>query len=178
MSALETARLRLRLLREDGEGDAALYVQLYGDDAVMRHIVAPLAPERAGQAFARACRHNRATRPGHRTWRVDDRVDGAGLGIVALQRAGGAAEIGVVLRESAWGHGIGREALVGVLGLAFSDLGLALVYGERPDDGQARLVDRMFGPLGLARVPASPGKARWELPVGRWAAAQAEHEEV
>ena len=178
MSTLDTARLRLRLLHEDAEDDAALYIALYTKASVMQWIAPPLSVDAAHAAFGRACRHNRATRPGHRTWRVDEHVNGAGLGITALQRHGDAAEIGVVLREVAWGRGIGREALAAVLRHAFADLGLTLVYGERPDDGQARRVDRMFAPLGLARVGASPGTARWELPSGRWAAAQPEPEEV
>lgn len=179
MSMLETARLRLRPLHEDADDDAALYVHLYTDAAVMRHIAAPLAAEVAAQAFARASRHNHAARPGHRTWRIDDRATGADLGIAALQRAGDVAEIGVVLREAAWGRGLGREAIAAVLDQAFATPGLALVYGERPDDAQARLVDRMFAPLGLRRVtPPAAGRARWELPRQRWSAPLAEREEV
>lgn len=173
---LETARLRLRLLHEEGDGDAALYVHLYTDAAVMRHIATPLATDVARQAFARACRHNRASRPGHRTWRIDDRADGHALGIAALQRAGEEAEIGVVLREPVWGRGLGREALAGVLDHGFGQLGLEFIYGERPDDAQARLVDRMFAPLDLQRVaPPAPARARWELPRARWSAARAGH---
>jgi RimJ/RimL family protein N-acetyltransferase len=168
VSVLETPRLRLRLLHEEGEGDVALYVHLYTDSAVMRCIAPPFDSAVAADAFARACRHNRAGRPGHRTWRIDDRATGDDLGIAALQRAGDAAELGVVLREAAWGRGIGREALGAVLDHAFAGLGLALVFGERPDDDQARRVDRMFAPLGLRRVVAPSGRARWELPRARW----------
>lgn len=168
MSVLETPRLRLRLLHEDADGDAALHVQLYTDAAVMQHIATPLAADAAAQAFARACRHNRAARPGHRTWRIDG-ADGEPLGIAALQRQGDAAEIGVVLREAAWGRGLAREALGAVLAHGFDAMQLALVYGERPDDGQAMLVDRMFAPLGLHRVPPpKAGTARWELQRARW----------
>jgi RimJ/RimL family protein N-acetyltransferase len=166
---LETPRLRLRLLHEEADGDAALYVHLYTDAAVMQWIAPPLGIDAATNAFGRACRHNRAARPGHRTWRIDD-CKGGDLGIAALLRDGDAAEIGVVLREGAWGNGLAREALGGVLAHAFDHLGLALVYGERPDDAQARLVDRMFAPLGLHRAPARvSGQARWELPRARWA---------
>jgi RimJ/RimL family protein N-acetyltransferase len=166
---LETERLRLRLLHEDADGDAALYRHLYTDTAVMQWIAPPLGIDVAKAAFGRACRHNRAARPGHRTWRIDGR-DGTDLGIAALRRDGGAAEIGVVLRESAWGRGLAREALGAVLAHAFDVMALVLVYGERPDDGQALLVDRMFAPLGLHRVPPRrAGHARWELPRTRWA---------
>jgi RimJ/RimL family protein N-acetyltransferase len=169
VSVLETARLRLRLLRDDDEGDAVLYTDLYSNADVMRHIAAPFSRAAAAEAFSRICRHNHAARPGHRTWRIDERASGTDLGIVALQRSGEAAEIGVVLRREAWGRGIGREALAAVLERAFRTLGLALVYGERPDDAQARRVDRMFIPLGLDRVPAPrPGVARWELSRARW----------
>ena len=169
MTALDAHRLRLRLLDASADQDAALYAHLYTDAAVMRHIAAPLSAERAAAAFARACRHNRATRPGHRTWCVEAREEGAAIGIAALQRHGDAAEIGVVLCEAAWGRGLGRAAIQAVVDHGFGVLGLALVYGERPDDAQARRVDRMFAPLGLARVAApAPGRARWELPRARW----------
>jgi len=176
---LETARLRLRLLHEEAGGDAALYVHLYTDAAVMQWIAPPLGIDAATAAFNRACRHNRAARPGHRTWRVDG-LDGRDIGIAALQRAGDAAEIGVVLREGAWGRGLAREALGAVLAHAFDGMGLAMVYGERPNDAQARLVDRMFAPLGLERVPgrAPPGQARWELARARWSAAGDEREDA
>ena len=174
MNVLETPRLRLRLLHAD-ERNAALYVDLYTHADVMRHIGPPLSAEGAAQAFARTCRHNGASQPGHRTWRIEERASGVDVGIAALQRSGDAAEIGVMLREHCWGRGLGREALAAVLDHAFGALTLALVYGERPDDGQARLVDRMFGPLRLTRVPArKPGVARWELAGTDWRAAKAE----
>jgi RimJ/RimL family protein N-acetyltransferase len=173
VSVLETPRLRLHLLHEENDEDAALYVHLYTDAEVMQHIAARLTGEQAARGFARACRHNRASRPGHRTWRIDERASGADLGIVALQRAGEAAEIGVMLRPCGRGNGLAREALAAVLEHAFGALGLALIYGERPDDGQARLVDRMFAPLGLERVPGrTPVTARWELARTRWIAAR------
>lgn len=172
MTALRTPRLRLRLLHEEGDGDAALYAHLYTDPAVMACITAPLSADAAARAFASACRHNAAARPGHRTWRIDDAVHADGLGITALHRSGDRAEIGVMLRARCWGGGIAREALAAVLTHAFGPMKLALVYGERPDDAQAGLVDRMFAPLGLLRVaePAAPGQARWELPRSRWKA--------
>jgi RimJ/RimL family protein N-acetyltransferase len=166
---LETARLRLRLLDETGDGDAALYTHLYTDATVMQWIASPLGHAVATAAFGRACRHNRATRPGHRSWRIDAR-EGGDLGIAALLRDGDAAEIGVVLRAAAWGRGLAREALGAVLAHGFDAMQLALVYGERPDDARALLVDRMFAPLGLHRVPPpKAGTARWELPRARWA---------
>lgn len=173
MSDLDAPRVRLRLLREEADDDAALYAHLYTDPEVMRHIVAPLDAAAAAAAFGRACRHNAAARPGHRTWRIDGRADGVALGIAALRRAGDAAEVGVVLREAAWGRGLGREAIAAVLDHGFATLGLALVFGERPDDAQAARVDRMFAPLDLRRVTApAPGRARWELPSARWSAAR------
>lgn len=172
MSALQTPRLRLRLLHEEGEGDAALYAQLYTDPDVMACIAAPLSADAAARAFATTCRHNRALQPGHRTWRIDAGAGEGGIGIAALRRSGDRAEIGVMLRQASWGRGLAREALAAVLAHGFGPMQLALVDGERPDDAQARLVDRMFAPLGLLRTPqqARPGRARWELPRARWEA--------
>ncbi|HSR65221.1 MAG TPA: GNAT family N-acetyltransferase, partial [Xanthomonadaceae bacterium] len=78
MSALETPRLRLRLL--DGR-DQALFCHLYTDPAVMRRILPPLSADAAAAGFGRACRHNGREAPGHRYWVIEDKASGCGVGI-------------------------------------------------------------------------------------------------
>lgn len=171
MSALETARLRLRLLHEQ-QDDAALYAHLYTDPAVMARIAAPLPAEAAARAFHAACRHNRKAQPGHRVWAIEEKASAAGLGIAALLRSGERAELGVMLRPAQWNRGIASEAFVPLIDHAFLGMGLALVYAARPDDDHARLIDRLLDRFAFRRAPehAAPGQARWELPRTRWKA--------
>lgn len=174
---MRSRRLSLRLLDADGVGDEALYVHLYTDPAVMRRIAIDTSPEGAARAFQAVCRHNRREVPGHRAWRIDwhgeDGLasDAEGVGIVALSRAGDAAELGVMLREGWWHRGVSSEAFTVVLAHAFGPMGLTLVHAERPDDDHALIIDRLLAPFGFRRVPeraSAPGRCRWELPRNRW----------
>lgn len=174
---MRSRRLSLRLLEVDGVGDQALYVHLYTDPAVMRRIAIATSPERAMRAFQSVCRHNQRDVPGHRAWRIDwhgdDGLtkDAEGVGIVALMRAGGAAELGVMLRDGWWSRGVSSEAFTLVLAHAFGPMGLTLVHAERPDDDHALIIDRLLARFAFRRVPeraSAADQCRWELPLGDW----------
>ncbi|KGM54260.1 hypothetical protein N800_05070 [Lysobacter daejeonensis GH1-9] len=164
---METSRLRLRLL---DAGDEALFCHLYTDPHVMRHILTPLSAEDVARGFMLACNHNTKDRPGHRYWAVEDKASTTSIGLVALQRKGGSAELGVMLREGWWSQGISSEAFVPVLSHAFAGMGLELVYAQRPDDDHALIIDRLLGRFGFVRTPqwAPHGQCRWELPRETW----------
>jgi RimJ/RimL family protein N-acetyltransferase len=176
VSALETPRLRLRLL--DAQ-DEALFCHLYTDPDVMRRILPPLSMEAAVGSFRHACRHNTRDTPGHRFWTIEDKASNASPGMAALLRSGDSAELGVMLRKGWWNQGISSEAFAPLLGHAFQGMGLLSIHAQRPDDEHARLIDRLLGRFGFERVPerAPPGQARWELPRIRWTCG-AEHEAV
>jgi hypothetical protein len=162
MAALVTDRLRLRLL---APRDAALFVGLYTDAAVMARIMPPLDVAAATRAFEAACRHNGRANPGHRHWAIEARDDGRGLGIAALLREGTRAELGVMLRPEAWNRRVSGEAFAALLPHAFEDPTLALIDAQRPDDDHALRIDRLLAPFGFIRGPATrPGCARWLLP--------------
>lgn len=174
---MRSRRLSLRLLEAHGVADQALYVHLYTDPAVMRRIAIATSAELAMRAFHRVCRHNQREVPGHRTWRIDWHgddglmADSEGVGIVALMRAGDAAELGVMLRDGWWNRGVSSEALPLVLAHAFGPMGLALVHAERPDDDHALVIDRLLARFTFRRVPeraSAAGRCRWELPLSVW----------
>lgn len=177
---MRTPRLGLRLLQADRPGDEALFVHLYTDPVVMRHIAPISDAEAAVRSFKTACRHNERHAPGHRFWRIDWQGGGSGapaeagvggVGLAALQREGDSAELGVMLREGWWNRGVSSEAFTVVLAHAFGPMGLALVHAERPDDDHARVIDRLLDRFGFRRTPeraSAPGQCRWELQQEGW----------
>lgn len=113
---LWTPRLRLRPITE---GDRALYVALYGDADVMRHIAPPMPDARAGHAFDVVLRRTARPFPADRYWVAELHRGTEGLGLVALQVQGDHAEWGVMLRAERQRHGYALEALGAVTDAAF-----------------------------------------------------------
>lgn len=170
MAELLTPRLKLRLM--DSDDDKRLYRELYTSPEVMARIVAPLSAEAVDAAFERVRHHNRQDEPGHRFWTIAARDTGEALGLAALLREGGRAELGVMLLPAAWQRRVSTEAFTAVLPHAFGAMGLDLVDAQRPDDDHALVIDRLLAPFGFERGPATrPGCARWLLPRDRWTAA-------
>lgn len=170
MKIMETGRLRLRPMEAR---DEAMFRCLYTDPDVMRRILPPLTTEAATQSFRRACGHNAKDDPGHRFWAIDDKASDAAIGMAALLRTGDSAELGVMLRTGWWNRGISSEAFVPLIGHAFADMGLSLLYAQRPDDDHALIIDRLLGRFGFVRTPdkvVDRTLCRWELPRAVWQA--------
>lgn len=139
----------------------------------MARIAPPLDEGSARRAFGRVARFNGTDRPGHRHWSVRARDSGDRIGIVGLLRTGADVELGGLLLPEWWNRRVSREAYGRVIQHAFETPGIDLVFGERPDDDHARIIDRLFAPLGLARVTGkarAPDACRWELSRWKWAA--------
>ncbi len=173
-ATLESPRFLLAPLHAGDAGDAgdrALYCALYTSAEVMARIMPPLSPAQALAAFERTCRHNARDHPGHRHWSVREKGSGRAAGIVGLLRDGDAVEIGGVLLPAWWRRGVSREAYRSVIDHAFGTMDADVVFGEREDDDHARVIDRLFAPLGLVRVAGGgrrPGRCRWELRRSGW----------
>lgn len=110
------------LLRAFATVDEALYLRLYGDPRVMRHIGPPLAPDAARRAFATVLRRMRAAAaPTH--WIVALADGGGDIGLVALQPRRDdphAADAGVMLLPGGEGRGLGAEAIATLVDWAFA----------------------------------------------------------
>jgi RimJ/RimL family protein N-acetyltransferase len=167
-AVLHTGRLHLRLLDAGEPSHAGLYRAIYTCPQVMASITPPLTPEAADLAFARACRHNDRSAPGHRFWAVADREGGKQLALAALQRQGGRAEFGVMVRPEAWQRRVANETLGALLAYAFGPMGLDAVDVRRADDGYAPIVHRLVAPYGFERVPALSVGCHWTLSSHQW----------
>ncbi|WP_133500146.1 GNAT family N-acetyltransferase [Cognatilysobacter terrigena] len=165
-SSLLTPRYRLRLVVPE---DEAHYVALYRDPDVMRAIGPLPDVEHLRAAFGRVRRHNTASKPGHRVWAIRDRQSERPIGITALLRAGGRAELGIMLLPGVWNRGVAKEVFRPLLDHAFGPMGLDVVDAERRDDEHAVVIDRLLHPFGFLNAdPTAPGLRRWALSRAAW----------
>ncbi|MER6046246.1 GNAT family N-acetyltransferase [Streptomyces sp. NPDC001793] len=131
---LETERLALRRFTAD---DADLLIELDSDPAVMRYLTGgnPTAPELVRE------RHLPNILAGYEKW-------GGNLGLFAAHEKDGGAfigwfilrpepegpldevELGYRLRQAAWGKGYATEGSRALLGKAFTELGVRMVWAE------------------------------------------------
>lgn len=170
-TALLTPHLCLRLLDADDSTHRALYRALYSSESVMAAIGPVLSPKAADAACRKMALHNRAHRPGHRTWAIEDRHDGSTLGIVALHRRGPQAELGLMLLPEAWTGRISTQALAPVIAHGFQAMGLERIEAGCREGLNARLSRRLLAPFPFERIPAEkPGTAYWALARSAWIA--------
>ncbi|MFD0738441.1 GNAT family N-acetyltransferase [Lysobacter koreensis] len=179
LASFDTARLHLRPLQE---GDQALYLHLYTDPGVMRHIAAPLSPQAAHRAFAAALEQTRQAPPKLRMWVLHERTTPAtALGIVALmyrEPTRDSVEIGAMLRAEGQGRGLSVEAQRAVLDHVFGARPFeapppARVWSRNAPGNGASIAGRLK--LGFVRALSDDPHGewmRWEMTRARWQALQ------
>jgi RimJ/RimL family protein N-acetyltransferase len=167
-----TDRVRGRLV---AAGDVDLYLGLYADASVMRHIAEALSVDAAEAMFAIALRHNANPAARARYWHVSHQRTGLSLGMAALVRDAAVptrGELGLMLLPTAQHTGAGVQALECVIDGALSQrwaLGMYEVVGRHAADnvGAGRLVEH----LGFERFDiCTPGSVGWRMTVEAWAA--------
>ena len=163
-------------LRRITAADEALYLHLYTDPRLMRHI-AP-APDEAAvrRAFASACRQAGDPSARVQLWMIEPAPGEPAEGLCALVRHPGhddEAELGVMLVRRAQNRGLAVAALAAVADHAFAALGKARVWTRHAPANRAvvRLMRQLsFEPL----VPADDGRElRYRMTSERWPAVRA-----
>lgn len=180
---LETERLALRRFTSD---DADLLIELDSDPAVMRYLTGgePTAPEVVRE------RQIPNILAGYEKWNGD-------LGLFAAhEKEGGAfigwfilrpkpegpldeVELGYRLRQAAWGVGYATEGSRALLGKAFTELGVRLVWAVAMSVNHGSrnimeklgmtLVDTIPTPTALATAEgAEHGDVRYEITKEQW----------
>lgn len=162
----QTRRLDLRPLED---GDRPLYVALYTDAGVMRHVGAPLSPGAAGRSFERVQQQMRQRPPQAWYWVACLGGCGREAGLLALIFDAGreSAEFGMMMPAWAQGSGYATEA-VGAL--------VAHALGEGADRTGPRLQrlhtrhvaghpagPRVMAKLGFREGPPGQGMSHWYL---------------
>jgi RimJ/RimL family protein N-acetyltransferase len=165
---LRGPRLDLRPL---ADGDEALYVRVYGDPEVMRHIGTPQDAATAARGFRAALRHNASTPPVRLFWVIHDRILVQELGLIGLSLdEPGGAEVGVALPAAHQGRGVATEAIATLAGHAFVAMRLQRLH-TRHRAGHG-LAAGLMASLGFERTTpdAAGAQWRWQLTPAGWAA--------
>ncbi|MFF3446416.1 GNAT family N-acetyltransferase [Streptomyces sp. NPDC002667] len=180
---LETERLALRHFTAD---DVDLLIELDGDPAVMRYLTGgePTAPEIVRE------RYLPNILAGYEKW-------GGDLGLFAAHEKDGGAfigwfilrpepdgpldevELGYRLRRAAWGRGYATEGSRALLGKAFTELGVRVVWAETMtvNEGSRNvmkkldmtLTDTLATPPDMMMVEGSEqGGVRYEIAREQW----------
>jgi len=170
---LEGPRIRLHPF---SHGDLDMYVGLYTDAGVMRHIGTPQLPEVARRAFAAVLRQVSLPVPPACYWRIAWRTGGlpdAGLIAMLLDADRQGAEIGLLLWPHSQDRGVAREAIAAVADRAFSaEAPLATLWTRHTEDNV--LVDSLMRRLGFApdgEIETGPERLlqpRWRTSREHW----------
>lgn len=163
----QTGRLDLRPL---GDADRPLYVSLYTDANVMRHVGAPLSVEAASRAFEAVRRQMHRDPPKAWYWTACLRGPGREAGVLALafDPGRGSAEFGMLLLPWAQGQGHATEAVAALVAHAFAGVA-ASGAGSRIGRLRTRHASghpagpRVMEKLGFVAGPARDGMQHWYL---------------
>ena len=172
MSSFDSAQLHMRPL---GEGDEALYCRLYTDPGLMRNIAAPLSVDVARRSFGAACRQQS---PHIQRWIVHERANGQQIGLLALVRHDGLAEVGVMLLDGWDGHGFATESMAALVDRVFSLQLMPQLYAHQSvaDNPPVRRLMLKLGFTPLPQKETMPGEQEWDLQYEDWLARRAARE--
>lgn len=148
------------------DGDADLFVTLYGDPATMRHVGPVLDPQAAARAFAAAQRQMQLHPPLARYWRIETGSGECGLLSLVPDADRRAAETGVLLPPAVQGQGI-ATAMLGRLRDALFGAGALDILWTRHRSGHAAAVGLMRR-LGFVDAAPVQGWQRWHLERDTW----------
>ena len=145
MNRLATARLELRMFRED---DLDAYAGMCADEEVMRYIGVG-GPVGADVAWGQmALFLGEWILHGYGMWAVEERASGRLIGRVGFLNPHGwpACELGWLLARDAWGHGFALEAAQAAIAHGRANLGLReLISLIRPDNARSIALAERLG---------------------------------
>lgn len=165
LSSLHTPRLQLRPLEGN---DQALYVGLYTDAVVMRHIGPPMTPDAAARAFQNALKARHGASAGPRLWVLSETARAKSMGLLGLGfTEAGSGELGIIIDRQRQGQGLASEALAALLGHAFDHLALGRLQSRHHAQNQAMAA--VLSKLGfVALAPGRDPVCLWQLTRTRW----------
>lgn len=162
-ATIETPRLHLRPL---ASGDAHLYVSLYTDPVVMRHVAPALDVPTALRSFAVACRPQAGRGMKRRYWAMNGRESGEPVGLVGLMHDGDDLELGILLLPGQQRRGLAADAVAALSGLVFGSMPASrLVARHLPEN---RAAARLFANAGFKTCPCATGNPMWCIGAEDW----------
>lgn len=176
MQQFDTVRLMMRPLRAE---DEALYLACYTDPLLMKHIADPLKQETALRSFKAAINENSGGSIRRRTWIMQEKESGIGIGLLALifdqvNQKPMHAEMGVIIFDCFQNKGYVSEVTVALADVTFKQTDLAAIHVHHKTDNKA--VGIVAERLGFQRE-ISPATDKtgcfWVLHRIRWQALRA-----
>lgn len=168
MRTFDTERLHLRPM---DDGDEAFYCRLYTDPELMRHIAAPMSPERAQRSFHAVMKQQGGSRM---IWIIAEHGDEAACGILGVFPQDDAAEVGVMLVPQAQARGFAAEVIASIAGALFRTGRVVRLWTRHATQNApaGRLMRNLgFEPCAQDRLPPGipAGEMRWDLLREAWA---------
>lgn len=150
LPTLRSARLVLRAMED---ADAAALFDIYGDPLVMRYTDEPPFPDQGTVALMLKSVRKLLASGESLEWAIvsDDGALIGTCGLHSFDNAGGTAEVGCLLRHSAWGKGYMTEAIGLITTFAGDVLGLRGLSADVSPDNQRAL--NLFKKLGYQQEP-------------------------
>jgi len=149
VTTIETARLRLRMWRDD---DVDALVPMHADEEVVRYLEDGSVQDRERVARSVAAWREDWDRHGFGLWCAELRESGEAIGFVGLAyptwlpEAMPDVEVGWRLRRDVWGRGLATEGGRASLAYAFDELGLTRVISiHQPSNIASRRVMEKLG---------------------------------
>ncbi len=145
--AFETERLRMRPLLAQ---DEAMFCDLYTDAETMRFIGPPLTAERASRSFRKLLASADDSPPERVFLAILEKASQRPLGTCAIVQFDAGmtrAEVGIMLKSDARAKGYAREALGGLVKMAFSVFPVDGIWVEC--SALNPVVERMVGSIGF-----------------------------
>lgn len=168
LPTLATERFRLRPLAAQ---DEALYVAIYTDDALMRHVGEPMTASDARRAFDAFLRSNaHADLRRACCWVIEcGGNDSEVVGLLALSPHSGAAEIGVMVLAPWQGRKVAQETIAFLSGHLFEEGAWPRTFSRHARDNDAGAgVMRRLGFHAMAEVPGGSAFRGWEMTRDEW----------
>jgi len=144
------------LLRSVAENDADLYCDLYTDAEIMRFIGAPLSRARALNSFRKALQLTRRRPIQWLFLAVVEKTTQRAIGLCSIELLGKRAEIGIILCAGSRAYGNAKQALRGIIALAFAILPLDAVCVRISADH--RVAERVAMGIGFSRDADATGR--------------------
>lgn len=145
---MQTERFELRPL---APRDSGLYIGLYTNAKVMRHVGDALTLPAARSAFDKVLAFTQRTDGGYQAWVVVERSTGEEWGLLALVAREGGSEIGALIWPQYHNAGVATEIIRRLMDFAFAEGGVDMVFTRhRAENGGAESLMRK---LDFRRIP-------------------------
>lgn len=176
MDFFETDRLLVRPLTQD---DEKIYCACYTDAVLLQHVGEPLTQASALNSFKAAINENSGGSIRRRTWIMQEKESGTGIGLLALifdqaNHKPMHAEMGVIIFDCFQNKGYVSEVTVALADVTFNQTDLTAIHVHHKTDNKAvgKVAERLGFQRGTSPTTDKTG-CFWVLHRTKWQALRA-----